>query len=237
MAKTQLHPTAIPGRPYGSFLDKATQDPKSSGPFTTLTPLGWPGRRYGNFGSKDVGTQIGQITGDVTTTLNIVATLDQTPREIIDGDVTTTFGVGATLDYTSLASFSTESDVTTSIIPSAAAMNFGGQVAITGDVTLTFDPTATIDYTKNSSVQGDIDLTLTPSGTFAQAANYDVTGDIDLTMGVAASDLTQTIVGTNRSITGDVTLQFFTFAVFNGGTEQGNRRRRTNFNIGRLGRR
>jgi len=51
-AITQLTPSALPGRGYGSFAGKVGSGTHPVGVLTQLSPMGLPGRRYGSFAGK-----------------------------------------------------------------------------------------------------------------------------------------------------------------------------------------
>lgn len=57
MATTQLTPSALPGRPYGSFAGKEESDepagPHNPGECTRLSPYSVPSRLYGSFAGKE----------------------------------------------------------------------------------------------------------------------------------------------------------------------------------------
>lgn len=63
-AKTQLQPTATPGKRYSSFAGKPASAGSAGTPITQLAPTATPGRRYGSFTGKP--SSVAPLHGGIT---------------------------------------------------------------------------------------------------------------------------------------------------------------------------
>jgi len=210
------------GDPYAEIVGGGliyTQNASIVGAVTvTVTPAS--GMIYATSGNNYT------ITGDVTVTTAVAATLDYTLNASVDGAITVTVVPAASaLEYNLNASIDGAVTVTTAVAADmeyaanhiiagavtvstvvAAVMAYNLNATIPGAVTVTIDPTASaLEYNLNASIAGAVTVDTTVASAMQYSAgsgDYTIAGDVTVTTSVAAA----MEYASNHIIAGDVTV-------------------------------
>lgn len=218
MARTHLHPTALPGR---SYLDQSAPPPSQPRDIEAVTRLGLYGgtrQRYGSFSGK---TPVLPTRPTVITALGVSATPSralgpftgktEAADPSIAGDITVNFNpTASSLTFTVNSNTRTiVADVTTTVTPAASNLLYNTQYGLVGDVEVVFSPAATLTYNLNADVQGSLTTGFDPTAaSLAYTANESISGDVTLVTIPAATRMEYRAGVISYSISGIVTVLF-----------------------------